>query len=80
MGVNRERSLVVIGRENTFANCAFDREILHLIRRLGIGNVFTDEALHMLALRLIWNRRQHNKFAAASRAVYAAKGDKSSAV
>ena len=70
--INRARTLAVIGRSR-FPHTEVNRELSNLIGDWGIGNVLTDDALHALAMRIIWNRRQHNKFAAISRAHYAAK-------
>lgn len=77
--INRARALAVIGR-SPWPHTEVNREITTLINAWGIENVLTDDALHALAMRIIWNRRQHHKFAAASRAHYAAQQEKINAV
>lgn len=74
--INRARALAVISRYGGFPATDVNRALSWLISDWGIENVLTDDALHALALRLIANRRQHNKFAAASRRAYAAKQER----
>lgn len=73
MNYRRARALAVIARYDTFPSTGINAALRTLIVRKGIDRVLTDDALHDLALILIWNQRQHQKFAAASRRHHAAK-------
>lgn len=73
---NRERALAVIGRYNAFPATGLYSALRQMIRLNGIENVLTDDALHKLALILMWEHRQHNKHAAESRRHHAAKLEK----
>lgn len=70
----RERHLNIIASWGPH-NSTYKWELTSMLNRRGL-NLFTDEAIEDFARALLTAQKRHDKNAAASRAIYAARGAK----